>query len=65
MQASLFSQIVQGNALQGALVGKLPSLPPVHMLLDPAKGTVQQFVQVPPLGLVPDRIKGYHGASST
>ncbi|GFZ01229.1 hypothetical protein Acr_14g0008640 [Actinidia rufa] len=37
-----------------ALLDKLPSLPPLHMLLDTVEGTTRRSVQVLPPGLVLD-----------
>ncbi|GFS35566.1 hypothetical protein Acr_00g0040680 [Actinidia rufa] len=47
---------------RSALFGKLPSLPPVNMLLDLTEGTAQQFFEVLPLGLVPDHGQGWDTA---
>ncbi|GFY98256.1 nuclear RNA polymerase A1 [Actinidia rufa] len=44
-------EVHRGTDDRDALLGKLPSLPPVHMLLDAAEGTARWSVQVLPLGL--------------
>ncbi|GFZ04475.1 hypothetical protein Acr_17g0000470 [Actinidia rufa] len=56
---ALLSKAMRHNANNHAtLLGKLSSLPPVHMLLDPVEGTARRSIQVLLFGLVPDHGQG-------